>query len=349
MDALTQIANAVLYEGYILWPYRRTTLKNQQRWTFGGVYPRVFADQSGGSDRAAVRTECILEADIGTSVGVRVRFLQVVTRQAMAIIHDHRTAVNELTVGNERYLSWDEATEREYSGEITLDEDPVTHVIPVTIDAGYAEELLGDPSAPAGVLVRSWSDIRAEIAITAERRNPGVYRLGVTVRNTIASTAEHRSEALRHTLVSLHVVLHTYALDALHAGFVSLTDPPAMWSTDAASCTNDGLWPVLVGDDGSRDTVLASPIILPDYPRIAPESPGDMFDGGEIDQMLILNVLTMTAEEQDEMRDTDPRAREILDRCTTMSRDDLMRLHGAIRSLRPLADIPTPSPVSGAS
>jgi hypothetical protein len=80
--------------------------------------------------------------------------------------------------------------------------------------------------------------------------------------------------------------------------------------------------------------VLASPIILEDHPRIAPESPGDLFDGGEIDQMLTLNILTLTDEEKAEMRATDPRAREILDRTEALSEDELMSLHGAVRDLR---------------
>jgi hypothetical protein len=98
---------------------------------------------------------------------------------------------------------------------------------------------------------------------------------------------------------------------------------------------NEGVWPVLVGEPGARDTVLASPIILEDHPQIAPESPGDLFDGGEIDQLLILNILALTEEEQAEMRASDPRAREILDRCTGLSGEELMRLHGAIREMGP--------------
>ena len=81
--------------------------------------------------------------------------------------------------------------------------------------------------------------------------------------------------------------------------------------------------------------MLAAPIILGDYPQIAPESPGDLFDATEIDQLLVLNVLALTPEEQDEMRATDPRAREILDRCASLSPEQLMRLHGAIRDFRP--------------
>jgi hypothetical protein len=83
---------------------------------------------------------------------------------------------------------------------------------------------------------------------------------------------------------------------------------------------------VLVGE--GRDVVLASPIILEDHPRIAPESPGDLFDGGEIDGLLALNILALTDEEKAEMRDTDPRARAILERTEALTREQLLRLSG---------------------
>jgi hypothetical protein len=82
--------------------------------------------------------------------------------------------------------------------------------------------------------------------------------------------------------------------------------------------------------------MLASPIILSDYARVAPESPGNFFDSGEIDQMLVLNILGMTDEEKAEMRAGDPRAREILERTEAMRPDELARLHGVIRELRPV-------------
>ena len=91
---------------------------------------------------------------------------------------------------------------------------------------------------------------------------------------------------------------------------------------------------MLVGEPGARDTLLSSPIILEDHPRIAPESPGDLFDGGEIDEMLVLNILSLTDEEKAEMRDSDPRTREILERTEALTPEELMRLHGTIRDLR---------------
>jgi hypothetical protein len=86
-----------------------------------------------------------------------------------------------------------------------------------------------------------------------------------------------------------------------------------------------------VGPPGDRSTILSSPIILEDYPRVAPESPGDLFDGGEIDQLLILNILAMTDEEKQEMSASDPRAREILERTKRLTPEQLMALHGTIR------------------
>ena len=102
----------------------------------------------------------------------------------------------------------------------------------------------------------------------------------------------------------------------------------------AAGCENAGLWPVLVGAPGARDTVLASPIILEDHPRIAPESPGDLFDGGEIDELLALNILALTDAEKAEMAASDPRVREILERTEGLTPEQLMALHGTVRDVR---------------
>jgi hypothetical protein len=118
-------------------------------------------------------------------------------------------------------------------------------------------------------------------------------------------------------------------LRAAAGEFISQTDPPQRLRAAVAACRNEGAWPVLV--DAANRTVLASAIILEDHPRIAPESPGDLFDGGEIDQMLVLNILSLTDAEKAEMRDSDPRAREILERTEALTEDELMRLHGAIR------------------
>src|SRR5262249_26238615 len=106
MDALSEIARAVLYEGYLLWPYRRSWLKNRQRWTFGGVYPPAYSVASGGVDRAAVQAECLVEAAGGASVDVSVRFLHAVQRQVLEWRNDGVRPVDELVVAGQRALTW---------------------------------------------------------------------------------------------------------------------------------------------------------------------------------------------------------------------------------------------------
>ena len=123
-------------------------------------------------------------------------------------------------------------------------------------------------------------------------------------------------------------------MEAREGEFISLVDPPEWCRAFALTCQNVGTWPVLVGEEGQRDTILSSPIILYDYPQIAPESPGDLFDGAEIDEILSLRIMTLTEEEKREMRQSDKRAREILERTENMPGEQLMKLHGALRGLR---------------
>ena len=104
----------------------------------------------------------------------------------------------------------------------------------------------------------------------------------------------------------------THAVLVVQRGkFVSLTDPPEIFREATAACRNIGVWPVLVGRPGEQDTMLASPIILYDYPQIAPESPGDLFDGTEIDEILTFRIMTLTEEEKAMAAATDDRTRRL--------------------------------------
>ena len=282
-DPVRAIADAVLYEGYVLWPYRPSALKNQRRWTFGGVFPRAHATRHP-DDRCVVRAQCLLEAAAG-DVEVRVRFLHVMRRDAPE---------------GAEFVPWDEAAEREFGA--------------------------GDFAIPSGrevdgSIVRSWEALEGTIDLRTEPVEPGVLRVTVEIANRTRWDGEDRQEALRHAFCSTHAVLRT-----ARGRFVSQADPPERLGAAAEACRQDGLWPVLVADE----VVLASPIILEDHPRIAPESPGDLFDGGEIDQMLVLNLLAMTDEERAAMRAADPRTREILERTEALTSEQLMRLHGRL-------------------
>jgi hydrogenase maturation protease len=328
MDAVRQIADAVLYEGYVLWPYRRSALKNQRRWTFGGVYPEAHS-RGRDDDPHVMRTDCLLEG-ADASIDVRVRFLHVVARRVVRIAGGRREDVDELTVAGERHLGWDEAVEREIvcagldAGRLVSG-----HRAAIAVAAGAEHEALREADGSvAGEIVRSWDPLDGAVDIAAERVAPGLLRIAVRIANTTPFDGGDREAALRRTFCSTHTVLH-----ADRGAFVSLTDPPDALRAVADACRagNAGTWPVLVGEPGERHTLLSSPIILEDHPRIAPESPGDLFDGGEIDQMLTLYILSLTDEEKAEMRDSDPRAREILERTEALTPEELMRMNGAIR------------------
>jgi hypothetical protein len=330
VDQVRAIADAVLYEGYILWPYRRSAMKNRQRWTFGGVYPRAHSD-GRDDDPWTMRTECLLEAGPDARVGVRLRFLQVVERQVLAETADGLAPLHELTVDDELYLAWQEAREREVVAPgLAPRALERGHAVEINVPAGSEhEDLIDAAGRRAGALARSWRSLTGKVEISAAPLRPGLFRLAVEVSNTSDWRGEDREDALNQTFASTHTALR---ID--DGAFVSLTDPPAELRAEAETCRNEGTWPVLVGEEDDRSMLLSSPIILEDHPRIAPESPGDLFDGGEIDQLLTLSILSMTDDEKREMRGTDPRAREILDRTEALTPEELMRLHGTVREFQ---------------
>jgi hydrogenase maturation protease len=174
------------------------------------------------------------------------------------------------------------------------------------------------------------------IEISGLRCLDGVSKITVRVRNQDPfemTSVSNRDDALMKSLVSTHTIL------GLHEGeFVSLLDPPNALQELAASCRNVGTWPVLAGEPGGRDTMLSSPIILYDHPQVAPESTGDLFDATEIDEILSLRIMALTDEEKSEIRTSDSRARQILERTDNIPPEQLMKLHGVLRGLRPLKE-----------
>lgn len=346
-SALDRLVAATLYEGYILYPYRPSSVKNQVRWTFGGVHPRAWSEASGGTDPWSAQTECLLRATAATTVTVRVRFLQLVTRTVAKLDPPSASLdagavgrledVDELRVAGVNHRAWEEATEVAVDcGTHALQslverEVVVEHISPAHDEV---EPLLDESGQIIGVLTRERQPLAADVTVTAEPVGEDLVRVGVTVRNASAFNLDgncDRERALRSSLVSTHAVLV-----AEDGEWLSLADPPVDAVDAAAGCRNIGLWPVLVGEPGTSDTLLASPIILEDHPQIAAESSGDLFDATEIDEILSLRILALTDDEKDEMRAADARARALLDRTEALTSDDLMRMHGTIREIRPV-------------
>jgi hydrogenase maturation protease len=181
----------------------------------------------------------------------------------------------------------------------------------------------------AGFIHRENRLLEGAIEVAAMEVGAGVRRITVTVSNlTECGGTGHldHDSAMLCSMISAHTIL-----EVRDGAFVSLLDPPEDLRDAAAGCTNVGTWPVLAGEKGRYDTMLSSPIILYDYPEIAAESPGELFDGTEIDEILTLRIMTMTDQEKDEMRRSDERARRILERTENLPPEHLAKLHGALR------------------
>ena len=344
---VARLVDALLYEGYILFPYRPTSAKNRQRWTFGGVYPAVYSHATGGADPWYIQTQCLLEGGDDTQVAVRVRFLHPLARDVgelpQALTEWPQTdepefkRVPSVTVGDTLLHSWQEATEREVAlPDCRLDDLLRQSVSLPFVFQGWRESvpLKDDANRFGAVLVRKQAAVQGRVELSAETVGRGVYRLTVRIENDTQmdpSSVTDREHASLYSLASTHAILGSN-----NGQFVSSIDPPSELADAAAACVNQGAYPVLVGAPGARDTVLASPIILYDYPQVAPESAGDLYDATEIDEILSLNILAMTDAEKREMAATDPRAAALLARTEALGAEDFIRLHGTFRDRRPV-------------
>jgi len=266
--AVDKIVKSLLYEGYMLYPYRRSALKNQHRWNFGLVYPE-------GLEPNCMVTECLIAEGSGAkSVHIEVCFLQLSESE-----------------------SWEEAHER----QIVVQD--------------------------FGTNAFDFGSVHGEIRVRQERVDSEVHKIRVEIINKTRRDAPVKD--LLQCLVSTHTIL------TIEAGeFVSLLDPPDRLQQAAAECRNIGTWPVLVGQPSERKCMLSSPIILYDYPQVAPESPGDLFDCTEIDEILTLRILTLTDEEKEAMRRSGERERRLLERAESLSAEQLLKLHGTMRNDR---------------
>ena len=347
--AVERIAKAVLYEGYMLYPYRPSAVKNQQRFNFGVIYPQSYSQAQKGTDPWVMQTECLVQGATLAAIEVHLKFLQLTARsveERCTPLIDREKAtemvfapVKSLEVDGRKFYAWEEAVEREITVPLTsLDElvrQPQQLLI-VFPPSQTREAPLDRNGRVAGRLVRTQQAIDGAIYVAAHPIREGVYKIVVRVKNvTPLEDAEStsRENALLRSLISAHLVLGVQ-----EGEFVSLLDPPGELREIASDCRNVGAFPVLVGEEGQHDTMLSSPIILYDYPQIAPESAGDLFDGTEIDEILSLRIMTMTDEEKREMRQSDERARQMLERTENLPVEQLMKLHGVLRGLRPLKE-----------
>ena len=332
LEQVKEIANAVLYEGYLLYPYRQSAIKNRQRWTIGVVYPRAYSEASGGHDPWIMRTECLLaglgEQDV--TLDIHVRFLHLLLRTTLPSSEETTEVAQQNEwglAGRNIHEPGEEGMEREIDIAPVSLHELIAH--PRTVEITFPARRIEEDTT-----LLEQRPISGNIQLSAAQRGDALYKLSVQIENTTPETTglqNRHNEVLLQSFVSAHTILRVQ-----QGEFISLLETPDVLQSVAQECHNIRTWPVLVGDTGEVDTLLSSPIILYDYPQIAPESPGTLFDGTEIDEILTLRILTLTDEEKEQMRQGDERVREILERTESLTPEQFMKLHGTIRSLRPI-------------
>ncbi|WP_228791444.1 hypothetical protein [Nocardia puris] len=308
------VADAVLYEGYLLYPYRADSRKNRSRWQFGVLGP-VGAAEAGVGEEPSLEGQCVARAQAGATLTLTVRFLQLQRRA----VERGGEPVPELVIGETTWISWDETVER----ELVFGPVPIADAaFPVVAEPGRdVEELPGDAR-----IVRTRSEVTGELTLTVH--SEGSYqRVAVSLRNTgILPEPTDKSTAAARSLLGAHVIAE------IHDGaFMSLLDPEPAAAEAVTHCTQHRCFPVLAGPPGDHGVVLVSPIILYDHPEIAEQSKGPLFDSTEIDEILTLRVMTLTEDEKARARATDPLAAAVIDRCDSMTPEEMRALHGVLR------------------
>ncbi len=351
LELVEKIADAVLYEGYMLYPYRASSVKNRQRFNWGALAPASFSEAQKGTEAFEMQTECLVQADNKTTIDIKARFLHLTGREIGKLetpldelpedAEPNFRFVPTLEANNRIFHAWQEAVEREVNlPTFNLDEVSKTQnfSFPKTREL---EPIPDENNKIVGVIVRTQQEISGAIEIqsskleiqsrNSENQKSQLFKVTVRIKNLTAfenANERSREEALLHSLVSTHTIL-----SLKNGEFVSLLEPPDGLSEAVAACENIKTYPVLAGTEGEKDCMLSSPIILYDYPQIAQESAGDLFDGAEIDEILTLRIMTLTDEEKREMRGVDERVRKMLERTEMMPEEHLLKMHGALKGV----------------
>ncbi|MGI9036000.1 MAG: hypothetical protein ACR2GD_08175 [Pyrinomonadaceae bacterium] len=360
LELVKKIADAVLYEGYMLYPYRASSVKNRQRFNWGALAPESYSRAQKGTESYEMQTECLARAGENSTLDIKIRFLHLTNRKIGELENpldelpenftDYKL-VPTLEIGGKLFQAWQEAVEREVDfPTINLTEDARQEFDFSFPKTREIEPLRDETKKIVGVIVRTQEEIKVRILVqsakckvqsseneideqrtTNDEQQTDLYKLTVRISNATSfenAETKTREEALLHSTVSTHTIL-----TIKNGEFVSLLEPPDALAKAVAALENIKTYPVLAGEEGEKDCLFSSPIILYDYPQIADESQGDLFDGGEIDEILTLRIMTLTDEEKREMRFLDDRVRKMLERTETMSEEHLLKMHGAMKGV----------------
>jgi hypothetical protein len=302
-ETVERLAESLLYEGYALYPYTPGATKNATPTPFGIAYPPAYAArQPAAFDHLQIQCVALETAD-DAELEAEVVFLQAAGSR-------HR------------------ATERRISATATL-----ASLAEAPLERRFAFE----PGSALGVATGAGADaagaLSGTLRLSAEPLERGTSRITARVENTTPLPEEgiegiDRAAALRRSLLSTHTILE------LGSGrFASPLENEGGVGVAVQACDNVNSWPVLAAADDSA--VLGAAILLPDHPRIAPQSRANMFDSTEIEEALTLHVQTLSRAERAAIAEHDPAIREMVERVERTTSEELLEMHGEMKPSDP--------------
>jgi hypothetical protein len=292
LDALTA---TLLYEGYSLFPYHRSAIKNQKPIPFGVVYPANYHVCNQHAP-AKMEAQCIVTGNENLEINVEVVFLHLTKSDN----NEWKTIERRLEPGDFRLAALQKGKR--------------------TISFRFEVPDAGDNTS------NEIMPINGELTIEAENIGENSYRAAISIDNATPiqnPLSASRDEALRQSFLATHIVL-----SALHGEFISAQGPPEKYRAAVEACGNSGLWQIMI--DRENTSILFSPIIVHDYPKIHPRSKTDLFDSTEIQEALMLHLAVMSGEEKNRIAESDEKLRAMLNKAAEATPDDIIALHGGM-------------------
>jgi hypothetical protein len=339
LSTLEKITQTVLYEGYSVFPYRRSSTKNVKPVPFGTIYPQVY-QKHHPEVHSTTQTECIIQGSAETTVEITVRFLHL-QRKRLLKIDFERFGQNQfqgsdaIEAGGETHSSGWRAIER----KIKLGKHKIAELIDHPLkeeltfeDEQSSEMIYHEDGKIAGNIILKQSEISGNVNVLA--KPVGIEEEGykITVKITNTTRADHPESCTRDEIYEQSFLSTNTILQAEEGTFISQADPPETWEKVSETLKNINTWPVLVEKDDRK--ILSSPIILYDYPEIAPESLGDLFDSTEIEELLLLQIAALPEKEKKEIDQADGKMEAMLRRIENSTPEDLMKLHGRLTEIK---------------
>ena len=316
LDGLTK---TVLYEGYSIFPYHRTSVKNLKPIPFGVIYPEQYHSHNQHAP-ATMKTECIVTGQKHSSINITVRFLHLMTTKIFQNDDEENTSLP----GD----GWQTIERLINSGDLNISEIIGNKkVFPIDFDSIEEYKNIYDQNnvlkeKQSNSVLKITGNVIIEAFVVENIEN--TFRISVTVSNNtplITAKSISRDKVFQQSFLSTNTILKVTGSE-----FVSDQNPPEEFKEIVGQCEKIGTWPILI--DESNTIMLSSPIILYDYPTINKHSKLDLFDSLEIEEMLILQLSAMSDTEKQQIAESDGKMREMLDKASRVTPQELLNLHG---------------------